>query len=88
MDFGWGALITGIVDFAGKYISYQHAKLLRQHSDLYLALEKSLREEMMKSYGDMDDFKIADLRVQMKAVREAFARDIAIAGGKDAAPSV
>lgn len=86
MDFGWGALISGIVDFAGKFLAMETVKLLRKHSDEYLILEKALHAEMLKSYDDMDDYHIADIRVQMRAVRDAFNRDMALAGGSKDVP--
>jgi hypothetical protein len=84
---GWGALLSGIVNFAGKFLDLKITQQLREHSNKYLELERALQVEMLKSYDDFDDFRIADLKVQMKQVRDAFNRDIALAGGQGGAVS-
>lgn len=79
MDFGWGALLTGVVNTLGKFLDMAQVKLLRRHADEYLELEKALHSEMQKPYDDMDDFAVADIKKKMRMVKAAFERDVALA---------
>jgi len=79
MDFGWGALLTGVVETLGKFLDIAKLKVLRKHADEFLELEKALHSEMKKPYDDMDDFAIADIKNKMRIVKAAFERDIALA---------
>ena len=78
MDFGWGALLTGVVDTLGKLLDMAQVKLLRKHADEFLELERALQTEMKKPYDDMDDFAIADIKNKMRIVKAAFERDVAL----------
>lgn len=73
LTFGWGK-------FLGAVAGIVETKILRAHSDKYLSLEQALLKEMQKPYDNMDDFKIAAIKAEMKLVRDAFERDMVLAG--------
>jgi hypothetical protein len=75
----WGALLSAVVNTLEKVLDIAYVKILRKHSDEYLKLERALIEHMKKPYDDMDDFAIADIKKQMRVVKAAFERDMALA---------
>ena len=75
---GWGALLSGVVTALGKWLSIEEVRLLRKHSDEYLALERALLVLNQKPYDDMDDLQIAAIKSEMIIVKAAFERDMMI----------